>query len=583
MAKLVVEQKSVFDLFKDKKANFLIPNYQRPYAWEEKELQTLWDDIFDFAFPDKELMRFDTDSEYYLGAIVTYLNSEGKREIIDGQQRLTTLLLLLRAFYSSFGAMQDENTKKTKGKIEQCLWKTDEDDNPDRSALKIDSEVATDNDKEEFLSILRSGVVDVSQKSRYAENYRYFLKKIQEFKSDYPDYFRFFPNRLLTNCILLPIEAENQETALTIFSTLNNRGMPLCDADIFKAQFYEYYKKQGRTDYFINIWTDLSERCERIFKPLYGTPMDDLFTRYMYYERALITENKSASTTEGIRTFFSKNKYELFKRESTLKNLQDLALFWEDVYTQNADRFSERILRKLFVLCYAPNTMWAYITTVYYMHNRQADGQLDDDAFYAFLDKITAFVWIYTITNPGVSALRSPIYVEMQRIVKGESVTFDSAKAKLERSNVETMLENYRFVNNRPITKSFLVWWAFEQEGQQLLSIETKFDIEHIFPRNRQEMERTLSDTSVLEKIGNKAILENRINIGASDYKFEGKKKYYKGFVTDRGKVKEPTANAELLSMAESKADFTEQDINERSNAILRAFVSYMERNGLIE
>ena len=49
MSKLNVDQKSVKDLFQNNKADFLIPDYQRPYAWEDKECQTLWDDIFAFA------------------------------------------------------------------------------------------------------------------------------------------------------------------------------------------------------------------------------------------------------------------------------------------------------------------------------------------------------------------------------------------------------------------------------------------------------------------------------------------------------------------------------------------------------
>ena len=55
----------------------------------------------------------------------------------------------------------------------------------------------------------------------------------------------------MNNCILLPIEAESQETALRIFSTLNDRGKPLSDTDIFKAQFYKYYKENDKKDEFI--------------------------------------------------------------------------------------------------------------------------------------------------------------------------------------------------------------------------------------------------------------------------------------------------------------------------------------------
>lgn len=75
------------------------------------------------------------------------------------------------------------------------------------------------------------------------------------------DVFSYFPIRILNNCILLPIEADNQNTALRIFSTLNDRGLPLSDADIFKAQFYKYYKQKGKKDEFINKWKDLESLC----------------------------------------------------------------------------------------------------------------------------------------------------------------------------------------------------------------------------------------------------------------------------------------------------------------------------------
>lgn len=178
MSKLNIDQKSVRALFSEKKADFLIPDYQRPYAWGEKECQTLWDDLFLFAFPDNDCDKFNSDSdEYFLGPIVTFKNDDGKMEIIDGQQRLTTLMLLLRAFYEKYGSMKNDKAVKTSKFIEQCIWKTDEFGDPDKSALKIDSEVATDKEKGEFLNILKSGTVSDCEKSSYANNYRFFSKR----------------------------------------------------------------------------------------------------------------------------------------------------------------------------------------------------------------------------------------------------------------------------------------------------------------------------------------------------------------------------------------------------------------------
>lgn len=153
----------------------------------------MWDDVFAFAFPENDYTKFDSDNdEYYLGPIVTFKNEDGKMEIIDGQQRLTTLMLLLRAFYEKFGKMQDENAINTRENLALCIWKTNEFRKPVMDRLKIDSEVATDNDKDEFLQILKTGVASNGMKSNYAVNYRFFQEKINTFLSEYPGFFLIF-------------------------------------------------------------------------------------------------------------------------------------------------------------------------------------------------------------------------------------------------------------------------------------------------------------------------------------------------------------------------------------------------------
>lgn len=580
MSKLSVDQKNIISLFGDKNSNFVIPDYQRPYAWTEEECQTLWEDIFEFAFPNGQYKDFNSDEEYYLGPIVTFKNENNKKEVIDGQQRLTTLMLLLRAFYVRFSLMKTDESMKTRDLIAKCIWKTDEFGTANLNELKIDSEVATDNDKEEFLDILKTGIVKDNQKSKYAKNYRFFQAKIEEFLNEYLDVFSYFPIRILNNCILLPIEADNQNTALRIFSTLNDRGLPLSDADIFKAQFYKYYSKKGEKENFIKKWKELEEVCSKIFKPISRTPMDELFTRYMYFERA--KKGIKSSTTEALRKFYEKDSYALLNNDATLQNLIDLADFWNDVSNQDQDRFSERILKRLFVLNYAPNGMWTYLLSVYFMQNKDEDNNLDDDRLYEFLNKITAFIFAYAITNPGVNALRTPVFAEMINIVENKDVTFD--EYKFEKELLKSIIENYGFWNQRPVTKSMLAWWAFNNEKQQLISLENIFEIEHIYAKKRQENEKTLSDDKLLDVLGNKAILEKRINIRASDYRFEDKKKYYKGFTNSRNQLKEGTLNEELIDLADNnKSDFTEEDIIKRNEEIINNFIKYLDDNKLIK
>jgi uncharacterized protein with ParB-like and HNH nuclease domain len=576
MSKLNVDQKTIFELLSDKKADFLIPDYQRPYAWDEEQCQTLWDDLFTFSFPNNNHEAFDKNDEYFLGSIVTFKNDNAQSEVIDGQQRLTTIMLVLRAFYDKFTNMRDTNSKQTRDRIEKCIWKTDEFGSADKSTLKIDSEVATDNDKKEFLDLLKTGFVLSTSKSQYVNNYLFFKKKIDEFLQEFPSYFAFFPARILGNCILLPIEAESQDTALRIFSTLNDRGLPLADADIFKAQFYKYYGEVDKKDDFISEWKSLEEITGSVFYLNVGAPMDELFARYMYFLRA--KEGNKSTTTEALRKFYERNKYQYLKKTETISELKSLALFWKSIVDQDKQRFSESILKKLFVLNYAPNGMWQNIVSVYFLNNKTTDDVLDESFFSIFLDKITAFIFAYAITNPGVNALRTPVYDEMVNIVNGRNVTF--AKYKFDETQARSFFENYKFTNQRDITRSMITWYAYSFDEQSLLGLNEIFHLEHIYSKKRQEMEGGLQNSATIDSLGNKVLLEESINISASDYRFDDKKKIYTG-KQRRGKNKKPTKIHEILEISQL-GKFDQEQIVLRNNRILNRFFDFLRKQDLI-
>ena len=579
MSKLSIDQKNIMGLFQDKKSDFLIPDYQRPYAWNEVECDTLWDDLFDFAFPEDNFDNFNDEEEYFLGPIVTFLNKDtNKLEVIDGQQRLTTLMLLLRAFYDKFLNAKDSNTIETRKEISKCIWKTDLYGNPKLDELKIQSDVAGDEDKEEFLNILKTGDVPNTYKSRYAVNFKNFKAKIDKFCSDYPMYTSTFPQVIMKNCILLPIEADKQETALRIFSTLNDRGMPLSDADIFKAQFYKHYTNLGKKHDFITRWRELESLCAKIFHTPSGSPMDELFTRYMYFERA--KQGNKKSTTEALRKFYEKEDYKLLKSEETFNNLEVLADFWSDIVNQDS-KFGDEVLRDLFVLNYAPNGMWNYFLSVYFMQNKNEKNELDLDKLHVFLKKTIGFVWGYAFTNPGVNALRTPIYAEMINIVNNKEVNFD--EYKFDETQLRNIIDNYSFINQRPITKSMLTFWAFSNNNQKLINLDEEFQIEHIFAKRRYEKHGGLSESKLIEKLGNKSLLEADINSPASDCSFSDKKPYYYGQIKKRnGRIARKTQIIDLIEIADGNDDFVEQDIINRNSMIIDRFIEYLKYNDLI-
>jgi hypothetical protein len=214
------------------------------------------------------------------------------------------------------------------------------------------------------------------------------------------------------------------------------------------------------------------------------------------------------------------------------------------------------------------------------MQNKDEEDKLDEDVLYAFLDKITAFIFAYAFLHPGVNALRTPAYPEMIGIVNGEPVSFKDYKFK--ENELRNVLMNYEFTNGRPITKSMLAWWAFQDDLQPLWKLDTRIEIEHIFARKRQEVEKSLVDKHNLESLGNKALLEKGINIRAADYRFADKKKYYEGYVNNKGRKKEGTNNKELLDLGRNVSDFTETDIINRKKNIISAFIQFVKDNDLI-
>ncbi len=306
--------------------------------------------------------------------------------------------------------------------------------------------------------------------------------------------------------------------------------------------------------------------------------MDEIFTRYMYYLRA--KKNITQSTTEALRKFFERDGYRILHDDRVLSDLEVLARFWNDISNQDTDRFSDRILRRLFVLNYAPNGMWSYFVSVYFLKNKDDNENLDDDKFFNFLLKITGFIWAYALINPGVNALRTPIYAEMVKVVNGESADF--SKYKFDREKIIATFNNSSFDNRRPITKSMLAWWAFNNPKQKCLSIDTPLEIEHIYAKNRYDMEKSLKSRGYLELLGNKSLLEKRINIRVSDYRFADKIKYYKGYTSSHGE-KQGTDIYELRNMSDDFNDFTEKDILERNDKIINGFIDFLDENSLLQ
>ena len=196
---------------------FLIPEYQRPYSWSDDEIITLFDDLWSFSI---ERTRPDGPKSYFLGCVVSY-EEDDKRQIIDGQQRITSLFLLLRAIFDMLEKEENrtEEVANFINKIKPALWKENEmTGREDRTQMLLKSDVVSDSGNEILRRILETGVASPDATDNYSKNYNKFMELYTEKSQNSPNQIFHFINSLLNYTILLPIEADDQETAQALTS-----------------------------------------------------------------------------------------------------------------------------------------------------------------------------------------------------------------------------------------------------------------------------------------------------------------------------------------------------------------------------
>lgn len=577
MAELQVSKKkisSLLSLSDDSNIDklYVIPEYQRPYRWGLNECDTLWTDIKNF-FIDKKKSE-DAPKEYFIGTIVTCKDEGRKNEInvIDGQQRMTSLLLLLRAFYSKLERMAQDypEDKKIKGlmtQIEPCIWKRDEMslEVEDRTLLKIDSRVALDKDNDDFKNILCTGDKRNSQ-SAYAKNYTYFYDQCEKFAAENTMMWKELCLTILNDCIVFPIECEDLNSALTIFSTLNNRGLPLSDSDIFKAELYKRLKTPEEKSAFTDDWKSLEELVEDS-----GLTINDLFRFYMHVIRARdnVTENE-----KGLRRFYAGDnyKYDELHKDNFFEDIKDLAKFWVNTYDNVGDFdeenafYTKEAIKYIHCLVNYPNDYWRCVVSVFYIKNRGAD---DFKAHMEqFLRGLLSFMMVQFITKPQVNAIKPPTYKFCVDIYQTGDTVFQNIMSV----DFANLIEKASRTSSKVVKSCILLnSYLYDTDSKPLTG---KLEIEHILPKRWKQANyfgwTKASAEEHLESIGNKIPFEKRLNIRAGNGYFGEKKRNYIG-----SRIKE----VQDLATNHTEDDWLPEDIQRRREDVCNRLIDFFNQN----
>lgn len=564
MADLHVSNKNIGKLLSEMQGKkFIIPDFQRPYKWEIEKCETLWNDIVNFFENDP------ADTDYFLGTIVTAENVDKNPEVIDGQQRLTSFFLLLRAFYKKLEAMPlDENVLGLKMQVGPCLWDVDAISKrvSDFTKIHIFSDVATDDDNETFHNILKTGVSDAGKEDNYSNNYDFFKTACDNYARDKPTKWYDLCVTILNRCIILPIECNTQETALTIFSTLNDRGLPLADSDIFKAQIYKNYKTESDRKKFTEKWKQLTETCKDA-----DMEIDDVFR---YYTHILRAKANDKTKEMGLRKFYAQDSYTRLKENDCIAEIINLANFWWYItnfenpadYPDENEPYvvSDSAFRYIDILMNYANDYWKYVTSVFYYTNRESKDFSNE--FELFLKELIAYLYVKFIEQSTVNAIKDDIYSACISVSKGKGLGIDY---KYPEDVVKTRIDMYA---SSKIAKGLLLLDAYLHPNQ-LTFINNTVEIEHIFPKKWQNTNYNGWDEEdakeYLDKFGNKIVFEKRLNIQAGNGYFGKKKEKY---------IKSEVAQVVDLGNY-PKADWVKEDIENREIEFKNRIYSFFRKH----
>lgn len=561
MTKLHIDKKSIGSLFSELKGKkFIIPDYQRPYKWDKEKCETLWNDIEEFS----RSTEAQNEESYFLGTVVSYNNEDGNPEIIDGQQRMTSFMLLLRAFYTKLETMDDnnQNVKGLRARLEPCIWEIHRISGlvEDKANTKIKSEVATEGEKNIFQNIIETGRIDSKNNDNYTNNYRYFLDICSEYAKNNPLAWENLCVTILEQCIILPINCDSQDTALTIFSTLNDRGLPLSDSDIFKAKIYKATSEEKRKE-FVEKWKELSEICLES-----GFEIDDMFR---YYSHIIRGKNSDTSKEIALRKFYLNNDY--IKTEKDLINeLIQLAKFWACVeYPKFSESYGLELgleNRKLIQCLWSyPNEYWRYVLSVFYFNNK--DSSCFNDDLNKLLKKLVSYLFVKFIDNPTVNAIKTDVF---------KYCVYLSGKSEdnLFIKDVDSVKDKISTFGKSKLSRSLILLHSYlYADGEQKELFDNDIEIEHIFPKKWQDTNYNgwlyAETESYLERLGNKIPFEKKLNIQAGNGYFGAKKVKYSD-----------SSVYEVQRLGKyHKNDWIKDDIEEREKSMIDRLITFFKEN----
>lgn len=515
---------TIKQLFGNTDALYQIPRYQRPYSWSNEQLEKLWDDLVEAK---------ENEPNYFLGSVITAKPVEqgNYMDIVDGQQRLTTLMILFCVFRDLYPSINSHLLDSDPFAVDSQIIKASIafNDRFERLRLKTHS-----NHQSEFERIILKGNtleceypykkelrIEEEPKYKFNNSAAFFVEKLRELGEEESG---LLLNYIFNQVKIIRIDCQSVSFAIKLFQVLNDRGLDLSNSDLIKSfligKIHKLYSsneemRKQKEEQFMDDW----KRCEQLAIDSEES-INDLFVIYEYY---LLGQNPKFSLYDEL--------VKLFETKDANNVISDFLKFCE--YYKN------EIYHKKDKHIYA---LWYIKWSVYWRSILLTALHTKYPFYKQLLHELTRFYYLNWIAGNTLSKIKQSSFNLIRYIKEGKSIP--EIKTELEKHLNQYQVIQYAIDNlNGDIyferwCKPLLCMVEYKQLDESSVSFlninDRNLHVEHIFPQNYKKIDdwKEKSNPEIDASInsgGNLTLLSGEKNISASNNPFSNKISAYNG------------------------------------------------------
>ncbi|GAA7424125.1 DUF262 domain-containing protein [Helicobacter pylori] len=554
---------------------YQIPIYQRPYQWTEENCEELLNDLF-------ENYEDHGEDDYFCGSLVfIQSDKDNKTDIVDGQQRLSTFILLAKVL----ATLYSERLGPIIQEYLQESWSDRHENGKKKKRKRLDFDLVGSNAKKDFQDALDffddldaskgegSKSNDPSKgKNSYLKN-AICLKNYLE-KKEIAD-INTFIQWLYSKVNFITITCSDTDMALRIFNVLNARGLPLHATDIFKGELLKKLTEEKEQEELATRWENLRQKCLDN-----GFAMETLFSQHLTY-----LNPKTSKERMKIRL------------NTQFDELQKSPLEYLDVVEDFYNAYCEVLEmqdRHAHLLSYLEDNYWRVILCASILHD-YSESKIED--LKELLVKFYYQHWVakkpkdqreQTCCNI-IKALKEKESMEhivsiATKNLNEYSVTQDFKKNLRD----DCLYEKYKKSSKNSWLKPILILveYFMSDDPKPKRIQKNDFHVEHILPQNPDSSSQWVKDFSEEERehythsLANLTLLGGKQNTKASNLDFEDKKKIYMGEEIRLNKKKPfrvMTCYKMTIDIAHHYTEWTPKSLEKREKELIEIIESVLE------